>query len=671
MRLEGPVIIRELIIGILGLVTLSGSPAVGQPGDTSASEIKTHYSVRGIPYVGFGEASITPDWPVRLSYGRQQPTTARYDEAMVHVMLIEVKDKVFGLLEFDVIGIRRGDSQYIKQQVGQAADIPPENLMVAATHNHSYPRAYKDTIRNFMTQRAIEAARNARKSMFEARIGTGKTYAREDLNLNRAELNGISNPLLYVMRIENAGGHLKGLHYNYGTHPTIFTEWGHNRGQMGPGWPGYVNHYVSMRKKLDLLFRRYEFKEAIDAGPFVMFSEGAAGDQQPRRSDIMLHGKQEHRSKVFGEKLAREVLGVLEGTSTDSLVDMELKSQTIQLPLRNGKTRKSLLQTLVIDSTALVTIPGELGVDLAYRFEEESPYEKNILITNANDYIGYIVPEKLAWERVTYQAKGDYYHPHYGEHIIDRALAMLNPSHDSKQPVDPDTLFGSIQGTVDYEGKNTVGVGVMRKPSNPNYAGGFWGQRTVIDEEGHWKIDSLMPGTFYIYLGEADPEQPRPRRLKSGYDDIRDLMYGYPVTVKANETTKGVYFDITENYTETNVERISWKAASFEVSGFSISGSVQIEGTLSNDESLQVGVYPADLHYRMLLDFLQDPVLSVQAEEDGTFEIKSLPPGRYRLAVILDVNRNGIPEKKIDHIIPPRESPIFKIGVDHSVLINH
>jgi hypothetical protein len=117
------------------------------------------------------------------------------------------------------------------------------------------------------------------------------------------------------------------------------------------------------------------------------------------------------------------------------------------------------------------------------------------------------------------------------------------------------------------------------------------------------------------------------------------------------------------------VEDLSWNRSAFQVKGNSVSGSLRIEGKVGEGEQIEVGVYPAKLRYRSLLTFLQDPLLKVRARDNGHFQINSLPPGRYRLAAKIDVNDNDIPEKKIDLLIPPRESPILQIDQNQSTLI--
>lgn len=666
--------VLSFLLGV-GLLLHGATPASGQSASTKApysdrppGQTYTEQA-QGSLRVGLAQADITPTWPVEMLYGADQEVTSAYDRTWAKVMILEASGTRFAIIEYDVIGIRKETSEYIKGKLEKRTSLKRENIIVAGTHNHSYTSTDHEKTRRFITKKTISAVSEAEEEMFDARIGIKKTHAREDLNLNRAELRGEANSRLYVMKIEDSEGHLRGIHYNYGSHPTIFTEWGSTQGQIGPEWPGYVNRYIQMRKKLDLLYKRYQQKIDVDANPWVMFSEGAAGDQQPRRSDIQILGERKPDRKVFAEKLAWEVLHLTEKIETTPNVTLKMSSSTVELARRDGGMYRTLVQSLVINNSVLSTIPGELDVELARMFMKASPYENNLFITLSDDVVGYIVPDHLAIERVTYQSKGVEFRPSYGEHIIRESLRLIDTDPGPLTQPDPAQRLGGLSGTVNYTGDHTVAVGVKRMPSGPNYAGGFWGRRAVIDRDGNWEIDSLSPGSFFLYAVEADPDRPAPTRLKSGYEDLRDLIVGYPVEVQPNETTQDIDFTIPSDYAQTDVEGLSLDSASLNAEGYSLFGRINVEGQLSENERITVGVYPAQLTYRALVAYLRDPVMTTRASPDGSFSFESLPPGRYRVATYVDVNQNGLVEP-VDVTTSPTASPVVVIraGMGSSVV---
>ena len=675
-------LLRKIVVVVLSAVV---GGAVGPQGPNTArgqdsAPPENPYSDRspeqvymeeaeGTLRVGLGEADITPTWPVQLPYGADSKTSESYGKTKVKALLLEASGKTFLILGYDLIGIGKKESEYIKERVSNEYKINKRNIIVSATHNHSYPRVSKKKIRNFVTDKSIEAVKDATKNIFSGKIGISKKNVQKNISLNRAELNGEANSRLYVIKIEDQEGNLRGVHYNFGVHPTIFTEWGSTQGKVGPEWPGYVNMYVRMRKKLDLAYRKYEEKGNHDVEPWIMFSQGAAGDQEPRRAGLRILGEREARSKVFAEKLAWEVIDLLEQTETTSSVSLKMRSKTIDLRRDGGEEYRTLLQSLSINNSLIATIPGELNVGLARDFIQESPFQNNLLVTIAGDYIGYIVQDHLVRERVTYQAKSVGFEPHYAERIIDASLKLADPTHQARPGRTSDPVLGSLSGTIDYDGEHTVAVGVKRMPSGPNYAGGFWGRRTVIDEDGNWKIDDLAPGQLYLYVVETDDQQPRPTEFKSGFDDIRELVVGYPVRVTSQEETTNVNFDIGEEYMETDIKSLRLNPSSFEVQEYTLSGRVEVNGRTSASEEVVVGVYPARLMYRSLNSYLREPVLTTTADEEGAFTFDSLPPGRYRVVSYVDINGNGLQEG-IDVHTRPADSPVVRIGGANENLVD-
>ena len=320
------------------------------------------------------------------------------------------------------------------------------------------------------------------------------------------------------------------------------------------------------------------------------------------------------------------------------------------------------VQTLTLgEETAFVAIPGELGVDLAERLRAASPFAKNVFVTNANDYIGYVVPETPARERVTYQAKGMRFDPRYGTQIIDGALSLLDPDHEPSAPLGPASASGSISGTVAHDGPNGVAVGVKRMPSPPNYTGGFWGRRTVAGPDGRWQIDSLAAGTLYLHAAGVDPQNPAPVSMKSGYRDLDTLMYGRPVQVEQGEATEDITLRLGSGDERTGVRDLAFVDGSVRAGPGRVTGRLRVEGTPG--APIRVSAHPAELRYRKLETFLSDPLAATTVRSNGRSMLGGLPPGRYRLSAWLDVNENDLPEPDGLDVVPgPQNSPVVEVS---------
>ncbi|MGC1275019.1 MAG: neutral/alkaline non-lysosomal ceramidase N-terminal domain-containing protein [Planctomycetaceae bacterium] len=76
------------------------------------------------------------------------------------------------------------------------------------------------------------------------------------------------------------------------------------------------------------------------------------------------------------------------------------------------------------DDTALVTLPGEIFVELGLAIKEASPFEHTFVIELANDCPAY-VPTKKAFEQGGYEANNSVYAPGGGEKLVETAVELL------------------------------------------------------------------------------------------------------------------------------------------------------------------------------------------------------------------------------------------------------
>ncbi|HEY3080671.1 MAG TPA: hypothetical protein VGM69_12320 [Chloroflexota bacterium] len=82
---------------------------------------------------------------------------------------------------------------------------------------------------------------------------------------------------------------------------------------------------------------------------------------------------------------------------------------------------------IALDDVALVAIPGELFVELGREIERRSPFPLTLLVTLANDWVGYI-PHREAFDEGGYEtifASQSRLAPEAGETVVEAAVALL------------------------------------------------------------------------------------------------------------------------------------------------------------------------------------------------------------------------------------------------------
>jgi hypothetical protein len=201
-----------------------------------------------------------------------------------------------------------------------------------------------------------------------------------------------------------------------------------------------------------------------------LFAEGTCADVN--HWDISKPGPQigyEEATKPIGEKLARTLLEKLPGLKINS-PSLSVQSKVIHLPLQmyspmdlewarsysgdppnlivSSRARRILhleelrsrfgenipMEIQVIrlnDETAVVTLPGQVFVELGLALKEASPFTNTIIITLANNH-EECIPLRKAYTEGSYEIVYSRIEANGGEKLVQTALSMLNEMKGSR-----------------------------------------------------------------------------------------------------------------------------------------------------------------------------------------------------------------------------------------------
>jgi neutral ceramidase len=279
------------------------------------------------------------------------------DELYAKALVVDDGSTRAALIALDLIDNDVEFTAGIRKLVEQLTGIPPENVLVAATHNHSSPgvrfvRLGGETDPAYLSevQRKIAGAVYAASChMRVAKIGAGMGEAPADLagsNLRRVywwfqgqdgvvinrSAPGLIDPddpgapidrQIGVVRIDDAKGEALAALINYACHPTCL---GPNNVLVSADYPGQTTVMI---------------EAGLGGNALALFFQGAGGDIDP------VHGlpraeyievEDQLASPMYGDLrrmgsiLAHEALRVLEATSTSSTVTIQCRSRMIELP---------------------------------------------------------------------------------------------------------------------------------------------------------------------------------------------------------------------------------------------------------------------------------------------------------------------------------------------------
>jgi hypothetical protein len=399
------------------------------------------------------------------------PLTSIRDHLFARAIVLDNGVSRAALVGIDLIGIDEDLWADASKQISQELQCPVENIIVSATHDHSSP--YPDwgganappdpnlpAFRMKLKQGVIDAVRQAKAKLQPARMGfgTGMTY----LNVNRdvihpetrlwhqgANLDGVSDKTVAVLKFETLTGEPIAVHINYAMHAIDY----YMMAILSADFPGATSRYI---------------EQAYDDKVVAVWSTGAAGDQNPLYLRVFNAARKAKDAAdkdsaaapalakavsdlndwvdSIGRVMGEEVLRVMDATKrTSTQVRIWGGTRTFSCPGRNrtdhlreggpgtyvdGEPVNIRLGLLTIGDTALTSVNAEVYNAIALQLKKASPIANTVMVTVANGRAnsGYI-PTDEAFGRYTFQVLSTRLKPGCAENgIVSGELDLLSES---------------------------------------------------------------------------------------------------------------------------------------------------------------------------------------------------------------------------------------------------
>jgi len=322
----------------------------------------------------------------------------------LHAVLLLLDDSrtKAAIITLDLLNAGGDMTPRLREAISAGADIPPENIMVAASHNHSGPgwtpnEAWSRTV----IQKTREAARKAAGEMRTVSIGYQEDAI--DFNINRRQMIGGRS----VVRLNPDGPcdhRVKVLRFDDGQcidplavvmhavcHPCVFT-WGDKWSQPHPtGYPKLSADFPGEAKAF--VTRTYGGRTT------ALFLQGCAGDIRPNLPGYPYRCGDEADIRWIGRSLgcaavrAADRSAIREEVSKRPAVyPIRCATSLVTLPAaKAGEQVQCELQAIKIGPYLLLTMPGEPMVKYGFRLEQAIAERAiPIVVGYANGHIGYI-----------------------------------------------------------------------------------------------------------------------------------------------------------------------------------------------------------------------------------------------------------------------------------------
>ena len=370
--------------------------------------------------IGIARGEITPPVGATMVGYNARTSTEVGHSLRAEVMVCRDPSRGWVLVASDTIGYTRDYARKIREAIAEATGIPADAVILSGTHTHSGPctilfgrgenlapldQEYLASLPAKLAEIAGEASRNASPGFFASTWTEAPEFAhnrraqREDgtwINVwqdPEGQCKGFYDPAILLVAVCRPDGRREALLVNYGCHPVV----------LGPNSLDLTADYVGYLK--DQL-------EADGAAETVLFTLAACGNINPR--NCILTGTE--APKAAGETLAAIIMDALDqlqplagGVVGHARTDWEfprtrevLKRKDRGESQRIGDPIQTEVSAVRAGALGLLAVPGELFSEFNETVRESSPTPVTLVVTMANDYIGYI-PTDQAQEEGAYE----------------------------------------------------------------------------------------------------------------------------------------------------------------------------------------------------------------------------------------------------------------------------
>ena len=424
---------------------------------------------------------IDPGTPLGGYMARTSGATGTLDPLQVGVLHLATQGRALTIVTVDAIGMDGA----LRNRIAEAAGLPPETVLLAASHTHSGPQGIvrrlhpiepdtgDEEIRDRVVRLAASCIEHARTTMEPVTLGLATADA-SGAWANRNDPAGPVDSRLRLLTTQRGDGSFQAIVALTACHPTIL---------------GAESTVVSA--DLSGGIRRAIAGMPVARGATILSLTGAAGDTStrftrtsatpdeierlaaiatrdvpPALADLTPIGADDtslrhHRTAIalpsFREDLAADpdaevnaaeaALRVVEAAGNapgspalrPTLRQAITRHQGAILRARMASDDGATPGAIAADAwsldatTALIALPVELFASLGARIEGESPFAATLVVGYANGYAGYVA-DAAAWDAGTYEALASPFARRAGDVLVAEAGSGLRALHGAPQP---------------------------------------------------------------------------------------------------------------------------------------------------------------------------------------------------------------------------------------------
>ena len=351
---------------------------------------------------GIAVRTVNPDplLPVSGGVGPAQPATRRVGDLTVRALVLEQDATRVAIVSADFLGFPAVLGNAVRAAV---KGVPPDNILIGATHTHSAPDCYgfpdgkggtarDDKYLETVCARMAEAINEAVEKLQPAKlkIATGDAKGKIAYNYYAEQLY---DPRCHVIQALDLTGRPIATLVNYAIHPEVI---GNQRGICSPDLIGPL--YQRLTEKGGGVGI---FMNSAQGGMVTADNRQAAGQESGTWAECQRIGR------LLADEALRIVNDAPEQTSPALFctarrltlpVDSPLMRALLkQLPGSPGASAEAIttqMNLVNIGNAQILTIPGEALPNIGYYLKRKMRGQHNLLFGLTNDAFGYILTKE-------------------------------------------------------------------------------------------------------------------------------------------------------------------------------------------------------------------------------------------------------------------------------------
>ena len=379
----------------------------------------------GKVHIGWGQASITPESPVRLTGNHWQPFDTIYDPVYVRSFIFSNDYHKIALISYDLWIVHPQLAKAISKAV-EATDLGITGIYFTASHTHSSVGGWgrgllgklvmggnNHKMVDLLVQSTLTSLEAANTNIEASVIGFGavSTY---NMVINRLDRDGLVDDKIRLLKAKNRLGE-QAVFTTFSAHPVYMDK---NLNALSSDYPGPLLTYV----------------KELDSIGFASFGAGAMGSHSPVRAGPFVY----ENLLQYSRHLKDYIAGAEDGITMDSTDILRFAQWpvTMRSPhfriTDHWRVRSWLFHAVLgkntgyitclrIGNTVLVGLPVELSGEFYSQFEAICRQKGiSLMITSFNgNYLGYVNPEKYYFTISKPETREmNWYGPQAGEYIV-------------------------------------------------------------------------------------------------------------------------------------------------------------------------------------------------------------------------------------------------------------